>query len=103
MPTSLPDFPTELKSLSTAPSPGAVSHDAACTKELDEEDPSPLGSKVTGFRLLNLAAIVGFGVFKAVCVYCGQPLTPTTPEMVGGALLTLMYALFSLHGNVCSS
>ena len=103
MPTSPPDFPTKLKSLSTAPSLGAASDDDTCGKGLHEEDTLPLGFKVTGYRLLNIAVTVGFGIFKAVCVYCGQPLAPTTPEMVGGAFLTLLYALFSLRGNICSS
>jgi len=103
MPTSQPDFATELKSkleaLSTAPSPGTASDEDACGKEPDEEDPLPLGFKVTGYRLLNVVVIAGFGIFEAVRGYCGQPLTPTTLELVGGTLLTLMYALFSLHGN----
>jgi len=105
MPTSLPDFPTEPKSLSTSPSesPGAASDDDACTKEpdelADEEDPPPFGFKLTGYRLLNIAVIVGFGIFKAVRVYCGQTLTPTTLEIVGGAFLTLMYALSDFNGS----
>jgi len=84
MPTSLPDFPTKLESLSTSPLLGAASDDDNCGKESDEEDPPPLGFKVTGYRLLNIAVIVGFGIFKVVRVFCGQPLTPTTPELVGG-------------------
>ena len=98
IPTSLPDFPTKLKSLSASLFLGAASDDDSCGKEPDEEDP-PLGFKLTGYRLLNVAVIVGFGIFKAVSVYCGHPLTPTTVEIVGGTVLTLMYALFSFHGN----
>ena len=95
MPTSLSDFPTKFKSPLTSLSPGATSNDDNCNKELDKEDPQPLGVKVTGYRLLIIAAIVGFGIFKAVRVYCGQPLTPTTLEIVGGTILTLMYATLS--------
>jgi len=95
MPTSPPDIPTKLKSLTTAPSPDAADDDDTCIKGLDEEDPPPLGFKVTGYRLLNVAVIVGFGIVKAVAVYGGRPLTPTTPEIVGGTVLTLMYAFHS--------
>ena len=95
MPTSLPGFPTKLKSPSTSLLLGAASDDDTCNKELDEEDPPPLGVKVTGYRLLIIAAIIGFGIFKAVRVCCGQPLTPTTLEIVGGMILTLMYATLS--------
>jgi len=105
IPTSLPNFPTKLKSLPASLFLGAASDDDSCSKEPDEEDPPPLGFKLTGYRLLNVAVIVGFGIFKAVCVYCGHPLTPTTLEIVGGTVLTLMYALFSFRGNhdTCSS
>jgi len=102
VPTSLPDFPTELKALSASPSPLTGFPDYDCCGK-DEEDPPPLGFKVTGYRLLNIAVVVGFGIFKAVRAYCGHPLTPTMLELAGGTLLTLMYALFSLHGNFCSS
>jgi len=90
IPTSLPDFPIKLKSPSASLFPGTASDDDRCGKEPEEEDPPPLGFKLTGYRLLNLAVIVGFGIFKAVCVYCGQPLTPTMLEIVGGALLILI-------------
>lgn len=92
MPTTLPDIPTKFNTLSASPSPGAASDDDTCDKELDEEVPPPLAVKATGYRLLIIATIVGFGIVKAVGVYCGQPLTPTTLEIVGGALITLMYA-----------
>jgi len=99
MPTSLPDFPIKLESLSASPLQGAASDDDSCGKEPDEEDPPPFRFKLTGYRLLNIAVIVGFGIFKAVRVYCGQPWTPTTLEIVGGTVLTLMYALFDFHDN----
>jgi len=105
IPTSSSDLPTELKSrsLSASSFPGAASAEDACSKALDEEDLPPLGFKVTGYRLLNIAVIIGFGIFKAIRVYCGQPLTPSILELVGGTLLTLMYASFSLHFNIGSS
>ena len=99
MPTSLPYFPIKLESLSASPLPGAASDDDSCGKKPDEEDPPPLGFKLTGYRLLNVAVIVGFGILKAVRVHCGQPWTPTTLEIVGGTVWTLMYALFDFHGN----
>jgi hypothetical protein len=103
MPTSLPDFPTKLKSLSTSLSLGAASDDDTCNEELDEEDPPPLRVKVTGYCLLIIAAIVGFGIFKAVRVYCGQSLTPTTLEIAGGTILTLMYALSNFNDDTDSN
>ena len=103
MPTSLPGFPTKLKSLPTPLSPGATSHDDTCNEDLNEEVPPPLRVKVTGYRVLIIVAIVGFGIFKAVRVYHGQSLTPTTPEIVGGTILTLMYALFNYHGDTDSN
>ena len=95
VPTSIPDFPTRPKSLLTSPFLGTASDDDTCNEKHDEEDPPALGVKVTGYRLLIIAAIVGFGIFKAVRVYCGQPLTPTTLEIVGGTILTLMYGALS--------
>ena len=103
MPTSLPNFPTKLKSLSTSPLLGSASGDGDdfCCEKLDEdeEDLPPLGVKVTGYRLLIIVVIYGFAIAKVVGVYDGRPLTPTTPELVGGALLTLMYALSNFHDN----
>ena len=103
MPTSLPDFSTRLKSLSTSPFPGTASDDDTCNEKLDEEGPPALGVKVTGYRLLIIAAIVGFGIFKAVRVYCRQSLTPTTLEIVGCTILTLMYALSNFNGDTGSN
>ena len=103
VPTSLPNFPTNLKSLSTSLSPGAASDDDTCIEELYEEDSPPLGVKVTGFRLLIIAAIVDFGIFKAVRVYCGQSLTPTTLEIVGCTILTLMYTFQNMNGDTDSN
>ena len=102
MPTSLPNAPAELKSLSTSPLLGSASgdDDDFCNEKLDEEDLPPLGVKLTGYRLLIIAVIVVFAIVKAVRVFDdGQPLTPTTPELVGGTLLTLMYALSNFHDN----
>ena len=102
MPISLPNFPTELKSLSTSTLLGSASgdDDDFFNEKLDEEDLPPLGVKLTGYRLLIIAVIVVFAIVKAIRVFDdGQPLTPTTPELVGGTLLTLMYALSNFHDN----
>ena len=103
MPTSLPDFSTRLKSLSTSPILGTASDDDTCNEKHDEEGPPALRVKVTGYRLLIIAAIVGFGILKTVRVYCGQSLTPTTPEIIGCTILTLMYALSNFNGDTGSN
>src|SRR5437879_108479 len=102
MPTSLPNLPTKLKSLSTSPLLRSASgdDDDFCNEKVDEEDLPRLGVKVTGYRLLIIVVILGFAIVKALHVFDdGQPLTPTTPELVGGTLLTLMYALSKFHDN----
>jgi len=46
----------------------------------------PLGLEFTGYHLLNIAVILGFGISKAVLSYHGQSVIPTTQELVGGTL-----------------
>jgi hypothetical protein len=51
---------------------------------------SPLGIKLTGYRLLSMTVILAFGIQKVVSSYHGQPVTPTMVELVVGTLLAIM-------------
>ena len=109
MPTSLPDILTKRKSLSTAPLPDAADDDDTCIKELDKEDPPPLGFKVTGYRLLNVAVIVGIGIVgigivKAVAVYRSLCRTAFDTNNAGnrrGDIFNadVRFSFFKFHGN----
>lgn len=45
--------------------------------------------KLTGYRLLNMAAIFTFGTAKAVLTCLGQSAAPTTIDWVAGVVSTL--------------
>jgi hypothetical protein len=50
----------------------------------------PLGVKLTGYRLLNVAVILAFGIVKAILSYSGGSAIPTTLDLVSGTLLAVM-------------
>ncbi len=54
----------------------------------DVEQP-PLGIKLTGYRLLNMGVVFGFGLTKAILTYVGQSTVPATLDWVSGALLVV--------------
>ena len=58
--------------------------------EEDKQDQQPpLGVELTGYRLLTLAVILGFGIPKAISSYRGQAVS-TTLDWVSGTLLAAM-------------
>jgi len=68
--------------------PVAHSYGSSHTLEKDKQDHhSPLGVKLTGYRLLNLAVILAIGILKAISSYNGQGVIPTTLDCVSGTLL----------------
>jgi hypothetical protein len=54
----------------------------------------PLGVEMTGYHLFNIAAILAFGIPKAVSSYRGQSVIPKTLDWVEGTLVAVMYLRF---------
>jgi len=50
----------------------------------------PLGIELTGYRILYVAVILGFGSWKAVASYHGQSVMPTTLDWVAGTFLAVV-------------
>jgi len=67
----------------------------------DVEQP-PLGVKLTGYRLLNMGVVFGFGLTKAILTYMGQSTVPATLDWVSGALLVVCLYWIGLYEATCS-
>ena len=68
--------------------PVTHSHGSSNAPEGEKQDHHPpLGVELTGYRLLNLAVVLAFGIPKAISSYHGQAVIPTTLDWVSGTLL----------------
>lgn len=47
--------------------------------------------KLTGYRLLNIVTIAGFGITKAVLSYRGYSIVPTTLDWLSGVFFAIGY------------
>jgi len=59
----------------------------------DDEDaspPSPLGVKLTGYRLLNIVVVFTIGLAKFILSLKGRSITPTGLEYAGGSVLAIL-------------
>jgi len=54
-----------------------------------EATPSPLGVKLTGYRLVTVTTVFCFGTIKSILTYKSQSIAPTTLDWVSGTFLTL--------------
>jgi hypothetical protein len=50
----------------------------------------PLGIKLTGYRLLNMIVLLGFGLAKFILSLQGQSVAPTGLEWVAGSALAAL-------------
>ncbi|KAI0050815.1 hypothetical protein FA95DRAFT_1603267 [Auriscalpium vulgare] len=72
-----------------------ISHEDASAPS--GETRPPLGVKVTGYRLLNTAVILAFGIPKAVLSYRGESVTPTTLDWMLGVFCAVCLYWLGLY------
>jgi hypothetical protein len=60
------------------------------TNNACDEGQPPLGVKLTGYRLLNVAVMLAFGIAKAISSYSGGSAIPTTLDFVSGTFLAVV-------------
>ncbi|KAI0247203.1 hypothetical protein BJV78DRAFT_952521 [Lactifluus subvellereus] len=80
------------------PPPGNADPDDLEENEVDA--PPPLGVKLTGYRLLNLAVLLAFGVAKFVLSLQGQSVAPTGLDWIAGSMLTAILYWIGLYETV---
>jgi len=80
----------------TEPPPGNIND----SEEGYEDASLPLGVKLTGYRLINLAVILGIGAAKFVFSLQGYSTAPTGLEWAGGSVLTASLYWIGLYEAV---
>jgi hypothetical protein len=77
------------------PASDTSSCDSTQDKGQPEENHQPLlGVRLTGFYLLNTTLTLVYGIWKAIISsYRGQPVIPTTLELIFGTPVALVYVL----------
>jgi hypothetical protein len=65
-------------------------HGSADLENHEVDEPLPLGFKLTGYRLLNLAMFLAFGLSKFILSLQGHSVAPTALDWVAGSVLAAL-------------
>jgi hypothetical protein len=99
MTTPSPPLPTDIEHIEPQilpvglpvpiePPPGSADPDNPEQNEVDGQ--LPLGVKLTGYRSLNLAVLLAFGLSKFILSLRGQSVAPNALDWVAGTVLAVL-------------